>query len=285
MRNPMRPSKSLFAVALFVAGVHCAAAQITFQTRDLIRLTVSARPGRDGDSTFLFSYRLSNSDQAQQSVWKFLIAPSRSLRIENVKGPPNWNTSLFQDDTTIIKWFAEAEDDVDEFRDEVKPGDSRSGFSYETASLPGIVTYYSEGWADPPQFEEGMATDSIPGYSDLTPYGPGIVGKTVGPMVPPEPFDALAFLDTLLSYTTQSKTLGWIRDQTTADKYLGYFSAVKLGLSDSNFTSARNTLKQVLHDVDVASTSALTSEAYALLRFNTEYLVGQLTLTLPPSKR
>jgi hypothetical protein len=198
--------------------------------------------------------------------------------------PANWDQVLLTDAHVVVRWLARALEDVEGYVDAVKPRSSRNGFEFRAQSLPSIVTYYAEGEHPIPEFEEGMAPDSIPGY-DLTPYGPGIVGKTVGPMVPPEPFDALAFLDTLLSYTTQSKTLGWIRDQTTADKYLGYFSAVKLGLSDSNFTSARNTLKQVLHDVDVASTSALTSEAYALLRFNTEYLVGQLTLTLPPSKR
>jgi hypothetical protein len=93
---------------------------------------------------------------------------------------------------------------------------------------------------------------------------------------PPDPFDPVGFLDTLVSYTTQSKTLGWIAQQTTAEKYLAYFNSVKASLEDSNFTAARNTLKQVLQNVDVDSTSALTSEAYALLRFNTEYLLSQL---------
>ena len=130
-----------------------------------------------------------------------------------------------------------------------------------------------------------MASDSIPGYSDLTLYGPGVVGKTVGPMLPPGPLDPTAFLDTLLSYTVQSRALGWIAEQTTADKYLGYFNSVKQSLSDSDFTAARNALKLVLHDADVDSTNALTSESYALLRFNTEYLLSHPPLLPKPVKR
>jgi hypothetical protein len=121
-----------------------------------------------------------------------------------------------------------------------------------------------------------MAPDSVPGYTNLTPYGPGVVGRTVGPVLPPDPFDPVRFLDTLLSYTTQCKMLGWISEQTTADKYLGHFNSVKVSLQESNVTAARNTLKLVLEDVNVDSSSTLTSEAYALLRYNTEYLLDHL---------
>ncbi len=43
----------------------------------------------------------------------------------------------------------------------------------------------------------------------------------------------------------------------------------------------KNTLNQVLHDVDQDSTANLTSEAYALLRYNTEYLLNNLPEVTP----
>jgi hypothetical protein len=102
------------------------------------------------------------------------------------------------------------------------------------------------------------------------------VSKTIAPTDPPNPFVPLNFLDTLSSYTTQSRTLGWIKDQTTTDKYLGYFNSAKISLQQNNISSTRSTLNQVLQDAIVDTSANITSEAYALIRFNTEYLLVQL---------
>jgi hypothetical protein len=107
-------------------------------------------------------------------------------------------------------------------------------------------------------------------------------GFTIGPTASPNPFIPLNFLDTLTSYTTQSRTLGWIKDQTIANKYLGYYASVKTNLQQNNITSTRTILQQVLADVNTDSTSNLTSEAYALIHFNTEYLLAQLPQVIVP---
>ncbi len=240
-----------------------------------VKITCRVQATEDG---YAYLYTLSNGDTARQQVCQFDIRPSGFSPIANLHSPVNWDQVLLTDRNLVIRWLAEPLEDAEGYVDAIKPRSSRSGFGFWARSLPSIVTYYAEGHHPLPKFEEGMATDSIPGYSDLTPYGPGVVGKTVGPGPPPDPFDPAGFLGTLLSYTIQSKTLGWIAEQTTVEKYLGYFNSVKASLQDSNFTAARNTLKLVLEDVNVDSTSALTSEAYALLRFNTEYLLGQLPL-------
>jgi hypothetical protein len=70
--------------------------------------------------------------------------------------------------------------------------------------------------------------------------------------------------------------LGWIKDQVTANKYLSYFSSARTKLVQHDSVGSRSVLLQVLHDVDIDSASTLTSEAYALLRFNTEYLTNKL---------
>jgi hypothetical protein len=106
------------------------------------------------------------------------------------------------------------------------------------------------------------------------------VGFTIGPVKLPTPFVPIDFLDTLSTFTTQSRSLGWITSQTVADKYLAYFSTAKTQLQQHNTAGARTTLQSVLHDVNVDSSSTLTSEAYALLRYNTEYLLSQLPAEL-----
>jgi hypothetical protein len=71
----------------------------------------------------------------------------------------------------------------------------------------------------------------------------------------------------------------------TAVKYLGYFSTAKIKIQQNDTATAKATLQQVLSDVNVDSTSHITSEAYALLRFNTEYLIPRIvpldTLRVP----
>jgi hypothetical protein len=246
-----------------------------FEGGNRIDLRVSANVGLT-DSVFLFAYILANGDTAKQEIYQFDIIPGVTSALIGTQFPVDWRAVVFRETRFKIRWIARAS--ASGFRAAIKPSTHLAGFAFSTRSLPSIVPYYAEGNHELPRFDEGMAPDSIPGYSDLTPYGPGVVGKTVGPVPPPDPFDPVGLLDTLLSYTTECKTLGWIAQQTTAEKYLAYFNSVKASLEDSNFTAARNTLKQVLQNVDVDSTSALTSEAYALLRFNTEYLLGQLPL-------
>jgi len=105
-------------------------------------------------------------------------------------------------------------------------------------------------------------------------------GKTIGPTAPADPFDASTFLDTLIFYTSQSLILGWISDQATADKYEGHFSAAQTQFQQQDTTSAQSELQAVLQEVVLDSGSVLTSEAYALLRFNTDYLLDQLPITV-----
>jgi phosphoribosyl-AMP cyclohydrolase len=101
-------------------------------------------------------------------------------------------------------------------------------------------------------------------------------GWTVGPTAPPLDLVPTVWLDTLSSYTSQSLLLGWITTQAIADKYLSYFSSARAELVQGDSAGARTPLQQVLRDVDIDSTTNLTSEAYALIRYNTEYLLSQL---------
>ena len=155
-----------------------------------------------------------------------------------------------------------------------------------------------------------MAPDSIPGYDDLTPYGPGIVGKTIGPVLPPTPFVALVFLDTLISYKHQSVTLGWLKSKRDDDcdedekpddgivKNLDKrLDKAKKELIQRDSVKARNELEKFVKKVerlwkrsqlarpqsgrdednnDKRDKVVMTSEAYALLKFNTEYLIDRL---------
>jgi hypothetical protein len=169
-----------------------------------------------------------------------------------------------------------------------KPGESVSGIELNSRGLPGVRRMTVLPWFDErlffPAIDDTSETALEPfsfekedSLRDMVNY----YGWTIGPYAPPAIFNPNTILDTLTYFTTQSRMLGWIKDQTTANKYLGYFASAKTSLQQNSIIATRTTLQQVLQDANVDSTANLTSEAYALIRYNTEYLLAQLPV--PPS--
>jgi hypothetical protein len=224
-------------------------------------------------SIFNYHYVLTNKGGAEQSIWDFELHLAPEITILSISSPYMWpGSTLNEHGDLMINWNTYT-------NYYIQPGQSLNGYNISAISVPGIVPFYAEGWVDQPDSMAGSAEDSIPGYTGLTPYGPGVVGKTIGPIVILTPFVILNFLDTLANYTSQALSLSWIKDQILTNKYLTYFSSARSKLVQRDSVGTRNVLLQVLHDVDIDSASTLTSEAYALLRFNTEYLVNNLPQT------
>ncbi len=191
--------------------------QSTFETRDKIALSVDIKLTVVNEMYF-YKYVLLNGQSAKQSVYKFEIHLSDSIDVDTQETPNNWEGVVFDEGRTLIRWRAGVDDLTGKFKDILRPQSSRDGFSLSAAVPPGIVDYYAEGWAPFPSFQEGEATDSIPGYTDLTPYGPGVVGKTIGPVQQPNLSSMTAFLETLISYTHRSVTLGWLGNDKTRER-------------------------------------------------------------------
>jgi len=154
------------------------------------------------------------------------------------------------------------------------------GFSFGSTGLPMIANSYFEGnapllafTAEPPQLLYDLL-DTI----DVFPHNT-VVRRTLGPANPPSPLNGLGFLDTIKSYINESRTLGWITNDPTANKYKRLIDSAKAGLAGNpprrGMTKAK--LDSVLVSVypDTAA-GTLTSEAYALIRFNTEYVMKKL---------
>ncbi|MCK9409142.1 MAG: hypothetical protein M0R68_08395 [Bacteroidetes bacterium] len=278
----------------------------TFQTRNKIDLKVSFSLTAI-NQMHTYNYTLTNGATAQESVYVFdLLLLSTNVSISNLNASLNWTGIMFADASPqLIRWIAKIDNNTDDYINPLGHGASLSGFSFNSSnSLPGIITYYSEGWAPAPVFSsEDEVTDSIPGYTDLTPYGPGVVGKTVGPALPSKPFVAGVFLDTLLSYTHQSAALGWLKfkqdedsdddDEKPEDGIVNNLDKrlqkAKIELTRGDSVKARKELGKFLKKVErIRDRSekaeqknkeidvAMTSEAYALLKYNGEYLLKRL---------
>jgi hypothetical protein len=210
---------------------------------------------------YTYRYSPTSASSSEQDVEGFYVDHNSS--IDSVGSPNLWMGG--GEEGNIVMWDAR--------RAEVRipPGGHLQGFSITTYGIPSILRFYARGQsvAPTPQGEP----DSVVG-NDV--FQNSYKGKTVAPKDPPTPFTALSFLDTIKSYINQSRTLGWITSQITADKYARLIDSARSKLQSNEIALTRAKLDTVLMNVYTDSSAHLTSEAYALLRFNTEYLLSKL---------
>jgi hypothetical protein len=155
----------------------------------------------------------------------------------------------------------------------IVPGQTVNRIILTSKALPGIrnIRFVPDFWDDYYfQYDDTTNTDDIDSVRHVINY----YGNTVGPTAPPINFIPTVWCGTLTNYTTQSRSLGWIKDDATENKYLSYFASAKTKLLQQDNVGARNVLLQVLKDIDIDSTANLTNEAYALICYNTKYLLA-----------
>jgi hypothetical protein len=232
---------------------------------DELEIDISRKPGTIEIDTI--GLRFENDGFTERSFrGNFLFSMGKITPVGFLATPEKWVGGLTNNSTAT---FFNGESNA------ILPGQSLAGFEIMSKGLPSIRRCIVSPFFD---FDSLFSEERFPSEKDI-PNTDSIqnavrfYGWTVGPTAPPIDFVPLAWLDTLSSYTTQSLSLGWITSQAVTDKYLTYFSSARAKLAQGDSVGARTVLQQVLHDVDIDGTSALTNEVYALLKYNTEYLL------------
>jgi hypothetical protein len=164
--------------------------------------------------------------------------------------------------------------DGDEYVNALGAGKQVQGLELASISLPSISRLFVQGYRPMADYDLSNPNNLQLSKDDF--LANSYKALTIGPTDLPQPFVPSGFLDSISNYVNISRGQGWIANQPAVDKYLAYFASAKTSLQQNNISAARATLGQVLSDANVDSTSNLTSEAYALIRYNTEYLLGQL---------
>ncbi|HXG37992.1 MAG TPA: hypothetical protein VNL36_04385 [Bacteroidota bacterium] len=165
-------------------------------------------------------------------------------------------------------------------------GISAEGFRIKSVGLPAIVNAYFQGNVPMTPFPDGGPPPELDRQIAKLEVFPAnrVIRKTIGPVVPPEPFISLAFLDTLVSYKHQAFALGWIKNQGIVQSLDAKLENAQAQLQRNNKTAARNILQAFVNEVEALwkqerppyGGKQITSEAYALLKFNGEYLISKL---------
>jgi len=234
----------------------------TYPAENQIALQVSASVGADG-SMRKYQYNIQSLISSIQKVWEFSIFNVPSY--DSSKTPVGWDVDASVIPSQRLTW-ASSDSSYD-----IPPGNARSGLAIVSRGLPCIRDYYARGYIDVPSVS--IEPDSIVGGRFPENAYHGI---TIGPGNPPHPFRALVFIDTIKAFVNQARSLSWIADQPTSDKYTNYLNTVRSQLQSANLSAAGATLLSIISSTSSDSTIHISSEAYALIRFNTQYLLTQI---------
>ncbi len=232
------------------------------------RLTVSTRCRVTAQVNGLkYDYVFTSDSSSRQRVqWIFVGGISDSSLMY---APINWETNgeRLMSGRVFLTF---------DFRQQsmIAPGGSMGGFGYESKAIPTIVKYYIQGLR-PHAFNEDDNQISDEAYlADI--FTNSVSGYTLGTTDTTRTLAPLSFLDTLSSYINQSSTLGWITNQSAAKVYSTLFDSAKAELRRNDNRSTRSTLDTIIQHSVQDSSGALSSEAFALIYFNTQYLLAQL---------
>lgn len=286
------------------------AAQTKRLRRDDLSVTVHVSVVSLPGNYFRYYYVFENSSRSKQSM----DALSIDLNDERVRYggtvqnyvPPkgkNWGQfASYGEKLMISAEYDTTGKDVLELppRSALLPGEKIS-FSLESMGLPSIGTFWAGGWAKwffSKEQKDSLIADGYP-ESDLTATDNNFFkGITIVPKLQPRSFNSIDFLDTLYSYTYRTFTLGWLIVKKENEKkqsneivkgLMNYLDDTRVQLVKNKIEKAKEQLREFIEKVDEyyhendkdyykekSRNSYLTKEAYILLKYNAEYLIGKL---------
>ncbi|MDL1893329.1 hypothetical protein FBQ87_10640, partial [Sphingobacteriales bacterium CHB3] len=207
-------------------------AEGVFYPRNRLEASVSASLIRFSITTFRYDYTVRNKVNSAQALCEFHVETG-NMDAPFTRGPGRWRS---YESIGLRSWRSQGRYEAYPTGDHVSPGDSIVGLNVTYASLPRIGRYYACGYNGSryDTNENDVVTNSF-------------VGLTVVPRVLPSSFNALGFLDTIKSYITEGRTLGWIANDPTKNKYTRLIDSAKANLSSS--PARRGTAKAKLDSV------------------------------------
>lgn len=157
------------------------------------RLTIAVQ-GRQsfdtGTGLYTYSYVVANATTSVEEV-QFFAVRLGGLVMPDVLNPttPNGWTFDIHTDRPIISWGAtdisgallDGSNATPPSKNQIKPGQQLTGFSFQSHAAPGSVVFYGQGYVRGPLAEPGDADDEnatvTPDFTQI-----GVNGRTLGPV-------------------------------------------------------------------------------------------------------
>lgn len=187
--------------------------------------------------------------------------------------PPDWNSGLSVDGKA--GWGS------DDVQNRILPGQILSGFKIMSRGIPGLRGFIIEPKLIPPSEESDITNEQIQEMEDKVAFK----GKTIGPTAPPADFKPVEFINYIIDLKHQSASLGWITNKGIENSLDVKLDNAKKKLQAGDNNTAKNILKALINEVEAQGCDTydkcpddkhLTPEAYALLKYNVQYLVEKL---------
>ena len=256
---------------------------------------------------YQYLYSISNPESNTGAIWTIdvgILAPEDSKMISNVEisdgprfregtsryalsnngkdlipvglfSPSNWSPGIPH------RGAADGGRSDASFR--IHPGAALGGFEMFSRGLPGVRTIYVKPKFKPKSFENATMADMERVAANQEAVIVSL--KTIGPIMAPAEFVALDFLYYISGLQQEAEKLGWITSIGVGNSLDGKLNNVRKKFQSGNTQAATNILKAFLNEVEAQGCATyddcpkgkhLSPEAWALLKFNAEYLLGQL---------
>ncbi|MEN8191429.1 MAG: hypothetical protein ABFS12_01350 [Bacteroidota bacterium] len=218
-------------------------------------------------SYYLYSYKIANGPNAEQDIIWFYLFFKEDIEIKN-KQTNNYDGGEYNDLDLRIGWWGNG----------LEPTWSADGFAISSKHLPSIGQAGMRGGVGMLSYRHGMPSSEIEDTLHSLSIGDASFKKiqTIVPIKLPAQFDILEFIDTLLTYCDRSYSLSWIESEGILKSLKVKLENAKKHLINSETEEAIDLLNAFINEVEAQNGKKLTSEAYALLKFNTEYLIEQI---------
>ena len=217
--------------------------------------------------TYRYSYSVTNGSVAEMSIFSFEV--QAVLAHENVISPGNgWHVDMY----SMLNWsfFLPPYQGI-------YPDSTVEGFSYTSSLLPGIVNSYVLNEGGLAGSDDGGPFGEIREVVDSLDFATRhILVETVGSLIDPATWNSIRILDTLITYPQRSSDLGWVTNTALSSDLETHLQAIRTALIASDDGAAAAELTALLALVEAEKDANLTSEAYAIFRYNAEYLLDQL---------
>lgn len=241
----------------------------TIMPRNNVIPIVKAMVTKNHSENFHYKYELTNELESPQLLRRFYIISS--LLVSNITTPSSEWLGIYSQNRGYIFWSK-----VNGVPG-LAPGNSLNNYSFESNYPPSISTSISENtfWASfPYEFEGpfGKLDNIIDSLSSA-----GVKKLTLGPWLPDSTLSLDSFTDTLETFRYRScEELGWATDTAVCGQLEESLSQVKISLLAQDSVAAANALSNFIELVEQEKDASLTSEGYALLYFNADYLRAKL---------
>jgi len=290
----------------------------TFEPGTKIKPELKCSVAKSHGGELVFDYEAQNGSTSQQSLASIIVefGDVSGLRGESDNG---WNNGRMMEPgggklSNRWDWFPAGKK-----AKAVEPGNNLGGFKLIALSHVNIGRAFLQGRKKiNPRFFGGIPTGEVGKQISRLQVFPA--NYVIVPTIVPNSFEHIflgIFLDTLLSHTRQSVQLGWLgtcRDDDCDDderpddgitkNIEKRLEKAKKELSKRDSTKARKELEKLVDKVERTWKRSqdeekkhkgeqrqrkedviLTSEAYALLKYNTEYLIDRLPSEKKKSKK